>query len=245
MYGHHAGQGSAPIFPLAAGATQLDISKNLQFGALRDQSSVKAICLTATEVQLMPEYVALKCAEMMIVLAHGGILQSDVGCTSIWRPPRFIEDQVHNAQRTTMGSIVVCCAPKSLTAKARCTLAAYNPADRSKGSVPVLLYARCAQTCKAMIADRGLPGQKFLNRQCIALTSFLKTKQTTADSGNHFSLAPDHPSSGVWGGQISNRQRASVRADYIFDTGSYHIGHWTLLHTQDLWLRHYRLGFKI
>jgi hypothetical protein len=31
--------------------------------------------------------------------------------------------------------------------------------------MPVLLDARGAQAGEAMIADRGLPGQEFLNRQ--------------------------------------------------------------------------------
>lgn len=41
-------------------------------------------------------------------------------------------------------------------------------------SVAVLLDPRGAQAGKAMIVDRGLPGEEFLNRQTIALASLFK-----------------------------------------------------------------------
>jgi len=111
-------------------------------------------------------------------------------------------------------------------------------------SMPVLLDARGAQACKPMIADRGLPGEEFLNCQRVALARLLKAEKAAANCGHHFSFAPDHPATGVGGGQIGNCQRAPIGADDIFDAGSYHFGHWTLLHTQDLSSRDYRRGFK-
>ena len=60
-------------------------------------------------------------------------------------------------------------------------------------SVPILLDARGAQPGKAVLVDRGLPGQEFFNGQSIAVARFLETQKPAANRSDNFSLAPDDP----------------------------------------------------
>ncbi len=97
-------------------------------------------------------------------------------------------------------------------------------------SVAILLNARGAQARQTVIVDRRLPGQEFLNGERIALTGFLQAQQATAHRCDNFRLATDHPTARIGRGQISNRQRAAIRADDIFHSWTYHFGHWHSLH---------------
>src|SRR5215468_4666976 len=62
-------------------------------------------------------------------------------------------------------------------------------ADRAL--LPVLLDARGAQAGKAVLVDRILPGQEFLDRQRVAAASFLERKQAAAHGSNDLGLASD------------------------------------------------------
>jgi hypothetical protein len=69
----------------------------------------------------------------------------------------------------------------------------------------VLLNAGRAQSGEAMLVDRELPGEEFIDGQRIPAASFFQRKQAAADCGNDFRFPADNPpfSSGRW--QIRNR----------------------------------------
>ncbi|ATU90829.1 hypothetical protein BLM14_03635 [Phyllobacterium zundukense] len=92
----------------------------------------------------------------------------------------------------------------------------------------ILLYPGRSKASQPVIGDRGLPGQELFHRQSIALASLLKTKKTTAHSGNHLSLAANNPTPRIRGWKIGDGQWAAIRADYIFYSRSNKIGHCTL-----------------
>src|SRR5487761_607959 len=57
----------------------------------------------------------------------------------------------------------------------------------------ILLDAGRAQSGKAMLVDRVLPGQEFLDRQRIAAARFFERQQSAANGGNYFRFAADAP----------------------------------------------------
>lgn len=83
-------------------------------------------------------------------------------------------------------------------------------------SVPILLDARGAQPGKAVLVDRGLPGQEFFNGQSIAVARFLETQKPAANCSDDFSFAPDDPTPRILRRQIGDSQRTAIRPDYIF-----------------------------
>jgi len=78
-----------------------------------------------------------------------------------------------------------------------------------------MLGARGAQTGEAVLVDRILPEDEFLDSQSIAGTGFLEGQQTAADDCDDLGLAPDDPSFGVTGWQVGNRQRAAIWPDHV------------------------------
>src|SRR5580658_3126432 len=70
---------------------------------------------------------------------------------------------------------------------------------RMKGRLlPVLLNARRAQAGQAMLVDRVLPGQKFLDGQRVAIARLFERKQAAADRRHDFRLAADDPAFRPW-----------------------------------------------
>jgi hypothetical protein len=69
----------------------------------------------------------------------------------------------------------------------------------------ILLDSGGSKPRKAVLIDRELPGEEFVDGQRVAAASFLEGKQTAANRGNDFSLATDDPSLGPGCGQIRNR----------------------------------------
>src|SRR5262249_47631361 len=84
------------------------------------------------------------------------------------------------------------------------------------GLLPVLLNARGGQAGKAMLVDRVLPGEEFLDRQRVAAAGLLERKEPAAHGSNDLGLAPDDPALGAWCRQIGDGQRAAVRPDDVF-----------------------------
>src|SRR6185436_12472461 len=72
-----------------------------------------------------------------------------------------------------------------------------------------------AQTRKTETLDRALPGEKLFDRQRIALARVFEAEQAAAHRDNDFRFATDDPSLGIGRRQISQRQRAAVRADHV------------------------------
>src|SRR5437879_5576723 len=75
----------------------------------------------------------------------------------------------------------------------------------------VLLNARGAQAGEAMLVDRILPGQEFLDGERVTTARFLERKQTAAHSCHHLGFAPDDPPFRARCRQIGDRQRTAVR----------------------------------
>src|ERR1043166_7545773 len=82
--------------------------------------------------------------------------------------------------------------------------------------LPILLDARGAQAGEAVLVDRVLPGEEFLDRERVAAARFLEREQATADRGDDLGLAPDDPALGARCRQVGDRQRASIRPDDVF-----------------------------
>src|SRR5262245_9049251 len=91
--------------------------------------------------------------------------------------------------------------------------------------LPILLNARGAQAGEPVLIDRILPGQKFLDGQCVAAASLFERKQAAAHGRHHLGLAPDDPTLGARGGQISDGQRTTVRSDDILGPRSKGLAH--------------------
>ena len=68
----------------------------------------------------------------------------------------------------------------------------------------ILLDTGGPQAGQAMLIDGKLPGQEFVDRQRVAAACLFKGEQATADRGNDFGLAADHPTFGSGRGQVSN-----------------------------------------
>src|SRR5262245_59283242 len=76
-----------------------------------------------------------------------------------------------------------------------------------------------------MTIDRALPGEKFLDRQRIALARFIQTEKTTTHRRDHFGLAANDPALGAGRRQVGERQRAAVGPDDITHTPPSIIAH--------------------
>src|SRR5215213_8591069 len=83
--------------------------------------------------------------------------------------------------------------------------------------LPVLLDARRAQAGEAVAVDRILPGEEFLDGQCVARARFLKRQKAATNRGHHFRLAADDPATRAGSRQIGDRQGAAVGPDDILD----------------------------
>jgi hypothetical protein len=70
--------------------------------------------------------------------------------------------------------------------------------------LPILLDPGGPQACQTMLVDGKLPGKELVDRQGIAAAGLFEGKQATADRGNDFCLAADHPPFGSGRWQVSN-----------------------------------------
>jgi hypothetical protein len=70
--------------------------------------------------------------------------------------------------------------------------------------LPILLDTGGPQTSQAMLIDRKLPRQEFVDRQRVAAASLLQGEQAAANRGNDFRLAAYHPPFGSGRGQVRN-----------------------------------------
>src|SRR6185312_13554208 len=96
----------------------------------------------------------------------------------------------------------------------------------------ILLNAGGAQSGKAIFVDGSLPREKFFRGELVALTRLIEAEKPSPHGCHHLGLAPNDPSPGVRRRKISNRKRAAIRPNNIFDARSNQIGHSTLYKTQ-------------
>src|ERR1700684_2823435 len=66
-----------------------------------------------------------------------------------------------------------------------------------KRLLPILLDSGGAQSSKAVLIDRELPGKEFIDGQRIATAGFLKGEQAAANCGNDFGLTANDPPLGT------------------------------------------------
>ena len=78
------------------------------------------------------------------------------------------------------------------------------PLDLLENLLAILLDAGGAQAGEAVLVDRELPGQEFVDRQRVAAAGLFERKQAAADRGNDFGLAADDPPFGAGRGQVRN-----------------------------------------
>jgi hypothetical protein len=76
---------------------------------------------------------------------------------------------------------------------------------REEALLAILLDAGGAQAGEAMLVDRELPRQEFVDGQRVAAASFLEGKESTAYRGHDLGLAADHPPFGPGCRQIRDR----------------------------------------
>jgi hypothetical protein len=93
----------------------------------------------------------------------------------------------------------------------RCEVSIYG----FKPSLPVLLGPGNTQPGEAMVVDRMLPGDEFVDREHVAAAGVVKGEQTTAHGRDHLGLASDDPAIRARRRQIGDSQRAAVRTDHV------------------------------
>src|SRR5271156_3445007 len=98
----------------------------------------------------------------------------------------------------------------------------------------ILLDAGGAQPGKAMLIDGKLPGEEFVDSQCVAAAGLLEGEQTAADCGNDFGLTANDPPFGAGRGQIRDRQGTTVRPDDVFYPRAMGFCHGVLTNSQPL-----------
>src|SRR5262249_23787345 len=81
--------------------------------------------------------------------------------------------------------------------------------------LPILLNASGPQAGEAMLIDRVLQGEEFLDCQRVAAAGFLEREQAPPNGGDHLGLASDNPAFRARRRQVGNRQRTAVRPDDV------------------------------
>jgi len=70
-----------------------------------------------------------------------------------------------------------------------------------------LLDAGGAQPREAVLIDRELPGEEFVDGQRVAAASLLEGEQAAANRSDNFGLTANDPPFGPGRGQVRNRKR--------------------------------------
>jgi hypothetical protein len=118
---------------------------------------------------------------------------------------------VHSQGRTARrcaGTIADASKPTGLLGSAARERTAAN-------SAPVILNARRAKACKAMLVDGALPGQELVHGELVALTRFLEAEEAPADGGDNLGFTPDNPSLRVPWGKVRDSQGTAIGANHI------------------------------
>ena len=66
------------------------------------------------------------------------------------------------------------------------------------------------QPGEAVVIDRTLPSEKFLDRQQIAAAGLFERQEPAANGCYHLGLATNHPARRPWRREVGNCQRAAV-----------------------------------
>ena len=90
----------------------------------------------------------------------------------------------------------------------------------------ILLNARRTQPGKAVLIDRVLPGEEFLDGERVAGAGLFQRQQSATDRGDHLCLAADDPALGRGRRQVRNGQRTAIWPDDILYPRAMGFGHW-------------------
>src|SRR5262245_5213171 len=98
----------------------------------------------------------------------------------------------------------------------------------------VLLDAGGAKARQAMLVDRELPGEEFVNSQRVAAAGLLEGEQAATNGSDDFSLAANDPPLGAGRGQIRHGERTAFGPDDVFDPRAVGLCHGVLTNSQPL-----------
>src|SRR6186997_268605 len=120
------------------------------------------------------------------------------------------------------------CLRKSVAEQMKTPACCAGVRDRIQGAVllAVLLNARRTQPGKAVLVDRVLPGQEFLDGERVAGAGLFQRQQSATDRGDHLCLAADDPALGRGRRQVRNGERTTIRPDDILYPRAMGFGHW-------------------
>jgi hypothetical protein len=92
----------------------------------------------------------------------------------------------------------------------------------------ILLDPRGAQAGEAMLIDRELPREEFVDGQRVAAAGFLEGQQSAADCGYDFRLSANDPPFGTGRGKIRDGKGTTVGPDDVFHPRAMGFGHGVL-----------------
>src|SRR6187397_2284464 len=98
--------------------------------------------------------------------------------------------------------------------------------DAGRALLAVLLNPRRTQPGKAVLVDRVLPGEEFLDGERVAGAGLFQRQQSATDRGDHLCLAADDPALGRGRRQVRNGQRTAIWPDDILYPRAMGFGHW-------------------
>src|SRR5690348_7976051 len=80
----------------------------------------------------------------------------------------------------------------------------------------ILLDASRTQTSEAVLVNRVLPRQEFLDSQRVTRARFLEGQQAATYRCDHLRLSANDPTFGRRRRQVRDGQRTTIRPDHIF-----------------------------
>src|SRR5262245_21625403 len=92
----------------------------------------------------------------------------------------------------------------------------------------VLLDAGGAKARQAMLVDRELPGEEFVNSQRVAAAGLLKGEQAATNGSDDFSLAANDPPLAAGRGPIRDGERTAVGPNSVFGSRAVGLCHGVL-----------------
>src|SRR6516164_5888762 len=105
---------------------------------------------------------------------------------------------------------------KNRPRKARPIFINCEPNRLEQRLLAILLDSGRAQTGKAVLIDRVLPGEELVDGQRVAAAGLFKREQAATNRGHNFSLTANDPPFCPRRGQIRDGKRATVRPDDVF-----------------------------
>ena len=103
--------------------------------------------------------------------------------------------------------------------------------ERKALAFSIMLDPGCAQSGKPVLVDGSLPVEELVNAECVAGAGLFKRQEPAAHGSNDFRFAANDPPPGIFWRKICDRERTSVRTDYVLNARAHLYGHFTLYST--------------